>query len=308
MLSIKNWLNNYFGFTKRELNGLLFLMAVLLLVTVLPYFYHSYFVKPVFQSTNDQLAIQKLVLVNKQQPNFYQKMQDEVEDAAIKYPTTLFKFDPNTITLAEWQKLGLSAKQAQSIINYRNKGGKFYKPQDLQKMYTISAEKYEVLQPYITIQSTGFAQKFEKNVYPDQKPYVKKELAIIEINGADTLQLDEIKGVGSAFARRIANYRNKLGGFYKKEQLLEVYGLDSLKYAEIKDQIKIDISNIKKININTAEFDDLKNHPYLKFKQINAIIQYRKQHGKFNSVDDLKKVLILTPQIIQNLTPYLFFQ
>jgi competence protein ComEA len=308
MLSIKNWLNNYFGFTKRELNGLLFLMAVLLLVTILPHFYHSYFVKPVFQSTNDQLAIQKLVLVNKQQPNFYQKMQDEVEDAAIKYPTTLFKFDPNTITLAEWQKLGLSAKQAQSIINYRNKGGKFYKPEDLQKMYTISAEKYEVLQPYITIQSIGFAQKFEKNVYPDQKPYVKKELAIIEINGADTLQLDEIKGVGSAFARRIANYRNKLGGFYKKEQLLEVYGLDSLKYAEIKDQIKIDILNIKKININTAEFDDLKNHPYLKFKQINAIIQYRKQHGKFNSVDDLKKVLILTPQIIQNLTPYLVFQ
>ncbi|TKB99444.1 ComEA family DNA-binding protein [Pedobacter cryotolerans] len=309
MLSIKNWLNNYFGFTKRELNGLLFLMAILFLVTVLPYFYHSYFVKPVFQSTNDQLALQKLVLVNKQQSKYaYQNTQSEIEDADLKKSITLFSFDPNTIGIAEWQKLGLSAKQAQSIINYRNKGGKFYKSEDLQKMYTISAEKYQALLPYIQIKGQEFANKFEKKSDPDKVAYVKKELAIIEINGADTLQLDEIKGIGAAFARRIANYRNKLGGFYKKEQLLEVYGLDTLKYAEIKDQIKIDISNIKKININAAEFDDLKNHPYLKFKQINAIIQYRKQHGKFNSIDDLKKVLILTPQIIQNLTPYLVFQ
>ena len=308
MLSIKNWLNNYFSFTKRELNGLLFLMAVLLIVTVLPYFYNSYFGKPAFQSTNEKLALQKLVLVSKQQPNFYQKIQDEVEDAEVKYPTTLFKFDPNTITIAQWQKLGLSAKQAQSIINYRNKGGKFYKPEDLQKMYTISTEKYQALLPYIQIEGSGFDNKFEKKSYPDKVPYVKKELAIIEINGADTLQLDEIKGIGAAFARRIANYRNKLGGFYKKEQLLEVYGLDTAKYLEIKDQIKIDASSIKKININTVDFDELKYHPYLKFKQINAIIQYRKQHGKFNSIDDLKKVLILTPQIIQNLTPYLVFQ
>ncbi|RZL31663.1 MAG: helix-hairpin-helix domain-containing protein, partial [Pedobacter sp.] len=133
------------------------------------------------------------------------------------------------------------------------------------------------------------------------------ELAIIDINNADTLQLDEIKGVGAAFARRIANYRNKLGGFYKKEQLLEVFGLDTAKFLEIKDQVKIDASAIKKININTATFDDLKSHPYLKFKQINAIIQYRKQHGNFNKPEDLKNVLILSPQTIQNLTPYLTF-
>ena len=89
--------------------------------------------------------------------------------------------------------------------------------------------------------------------------------------------------------------------------MLEVYGLDTAKYLEIKDQVKVDAAAIKKININTAEFDELKNHPYLRYKQINAIIQYRKQHGKFNGIDDLKKVAILTPQIIQNLSPYLTF-
>lgn len=307
MLKIKTWLNNYFGFTKREQNALLALMSILLLVSVLPYFYEAYFLKQSFSSNQEQLALNKLVLINQQQPNYYHKVRNDIEDTKAKPIATFFKFDPNTITAEGWQKLGLSVKQAQSIVNYRSKGGKFYKPEDLQKMYTISPEKYQALLPYVAIENTGFTNKFEKKTYPEKTPYVKKELAIIEINNADTLQLDEIKGVGAAFARRIANYRNKLGGFYKKEQLLEVYGLDSAKFAEIKDQVKVDATTIHRININSAEFDDLKNHPYLKYKQINAIIQYRKQHGKFNSIDDLKKVAILTPQNIQNLAPYLIF-
>lgn len=304
----KKWLVEYFSFTKREYNGLLALMLILILITAFPYAYQQYFISPSFITATEQNALAKLALVNKQQPSYsYRNTQNDIEDAEVKKSFSLFNFDPNTITISDWQKLGLSAKQAQSIINYRNKGGKFYKPEDLQKMYTISAEKYQALLPYIQIEGKDFANKFEKKSYPDKVPYIKKELAIIEINNADTLQLDEIKGVGSAFARRIANYRNKLGGFYKKEQLLEVYGLDTAKYLEIKDQIKIDASSIKKIDINTATFDDFKTHPYLKFKQINAIIQYRKQHGNYNSPEDLKKVLILSPQTIQNITPYLTF-
>jgi competence protein ComEA len=307
MLNIKTWLNNYFGFTKREYNGLLAIMAILLLVSLLPYFYAQYFVKTPIATVAEQLAVKKLVLVNQQQPNYYAKVRNQIEDNEVSAKITLFKFDPNQIDVGQWQKLGLSLKQAQSIVNYRNKGGQFYKPEDLQKMYTITPEKYQALLPYIAIENTGLANKFNNKNYPEKTPYIKKELIIVEINSADTLQLDEIKGVGAAFARRIAKYREKLGGFYKKEQLMEVFGLDSLKFAEIKDQVRVDVGNIKKININNAEFDDLKNHPYLKYKQINAIIQYRKQHGKFNNIDDLKKVAILTPQNIQNLAPYLIF-
>lgn len=301
---MKNWLNNYFGFTKREFNGLMALFAILLAVTILPYFYANFFSPENKLSADEQTALQKLVLVNEQKPNYY-NIRNQIEDKETKLPVSLFNFDPNKIDVEGWQRLGLSVKQAKSIVNYRNKGGKFYKPEDLQKMYTITPEKYHELLPYITIENTG--NKYPDKNYPERTPYVKKELAIIEINGADTLQLDEIRGIGAAFARRIANYRDKLGGFYKKEQLLEVYGLDSVKFAEIIGQVKIDASAIKTININTAEFDDLKNHPYLKYKQINAIIQYRKQHGKYNGIDDLKKVVILTPQIIQNLAPYLTF-
>jgi competence protein ComEA len=170
-------------------------------------------------------------------------------------------------------------------------------------MYTISPERFQQLAPYIEIEKTGTEQK----VYPGKQSFVKKELAMIEINGADTTELDQIKGVGAAFARRIAKYRKKLGGFHSKEQLMEVFGLDSNKYKEIKEQVTVDVSKVEKININTAEFETLKNHPYLSYKQINAIIQFRKQHGKYHNIEDLKKVAILTPQNIQNLAPYLIF-
>ncbi|RZL34282.1 MAG: helix-hairpin-helix domain-containing protein [Pedobacter sp.] len=64
---------------------------------------------------------------------------------------------------------------------------------------------------------------------------------------------------------------------------------------------------MRSININTADFNALKTSPYLSYKQINAIIQYRKQHGNYSSIDDLRKILILTPQVIDKVAPYLVF-
>lgn len=298
MQSMKTWLNNYFGFTKREYNGLLALFGLIILAFVTPYTYEVLFSKTEASTDFEKNAIQELNLIalkeHSADPYYHSAKHSNIR-------ATLFKFDPNQIDIEEWRKLGLSAKQAQSILNYRNKGGKFYKADDLRKMYAISTKMFKRLQPYIEIEG---AQKYIQKV--NDKAF-KKELLIIEINTADTVKLDQIKGIGATFARRIANYRERLGGFYKKEQLMEVYGLDSLKFEEIKAQIQVDVSEIKKININTADFDTFKKHPYLKYKQINAIIQYRKQHGDYTSIADLKKLLILSPQTIEQIAPYLQF-
>jgi len=172
----------------------------------------------------------------------------------------------------------------------------------MQKMYTISPKKYQELLPYVNIPQ--LAKQENKSVFT----YAKKAPVMVDVNTADTLMLDEIKGVGAAFARRIVKYRERLGGFYAKEQLLEVFGVDTAKFIEIKDQIKIDPEAIKKIPINSVEFDDLKRHPYLTFKQMNAIVQYRKQHGAYKNLSDLGKVLILKPETIDKIAPYLDFR
>jgi len=297
---MKTWLNNYFSFTKREYDALLALFGLLLLAIVTPYAYELFFLKEEKITDFEKRAIQELSLTSRDE---HYRNEDSRKEKKANSNISLFKFDPNLVGIKEWEKLGLSSKQAQSILNYRDKGGRFYKAEDLKKMYAISPSTFERLQPYIEIapklQTSKEKVEFMK--------YVKKEFAQIEINTADTIKLDEIKGIGAAFARRIANYRNRLGGFYRKEQLLEVFGLDSAKFTEIESQILVDASAIKKININTADFDALKGHPYLKYKQINAIIQYRKQHGNYESIADLKKILILSPQTIELLTPYLQF-
>jgi competence ComEA-like helix-hairpin-helix protein len=86
-----------------------------------------------------------------------------------------------------------------------------------------------------------------------------------------------------------------------------VFGLDSAKFEEIKNQISVNASELKMININTAKLEDFKGHPYVRYKQVNAIIEYRKQHGNYSNIADLNKVAILSQEMIERLAPYLTF-
>ncbi|HKG05534.1 MAG TPA: helix-hairpin-helix domain-containing protein [Pedobacter sp.] len=306
---MKKWLNIYFDLSKREFNGLLVLAALIITVTAFPYLYEVLVNDP-GRKASDLPVIKKLI----------REMQ--AEELKMKYPAQgssftrheaarpageLFAFDPNQISAAGWQRLGLSEKQAAVILNYRAKGGRFRIPADLQKMYTISPKLYLKLSPYVRIAPAQNVQRTENGPVSEKHPAQAGNLKVIELNGSDSAALCEISGIGPVFASRIMRYRQRLGGFHKTAQLMEVYGLDSTKYAEIKDQVRVDDSRIKRIHINTAGFDELKNLPYLRYKQINALIQYRKQHGNYSNIADLNKVQILSPEIIARIEPYLIF-
>lgn len=299
---MKNWLTQMFGFSKREYNGILFLLLLCVLMALAPSIYRLFLLNDKQPNQKDIAVLQELEVIDRYQRELYNKNnsgQFGGSDKAINY----HPFNPNEIGVEVWQNFGLSKKQALSIVNYVKKGGQFRKPEDLQKMYTISPEKYQALLPFVVIPEVV---RTEKSVF--SSTYIKKENVIVNINDADTTTLTLIKGVGPSFARRIANYRDKLGGFYKKEQLLEIFGVDTAKYLEIKDQINIDISGLRKIKINKVEFEELKTHPYLKYKQSNAIIQYRKQHGNYNDATDLSKIVLLNAEVIQRISPYLSFE
>ncbi|MFD0751209.1 ComEA family DNA-binding protein [Mucilaginibacter calamicampi] len=130
----------------------------------------------------------------------------------------------------------------------------------------------------------------------------------IELNTADSAALTHVHGIGPSFAKRIIGYRRKLGGFIDKEQLQEVYGLDAEKYGEISDEIRIDASRINKLPINTINFEQLRRFPYLSYKQGNAIIQYRAQHGNYNSIEDMRPIAILNEDILRKIAPYIIYK
>ncbi len=203
----------------------------------------------------------------------------------------LYKFDPNTASANDWQKLGITAKQAAIIKNYTAKGGRFRKAEDLQKIYGLTKVDYARLAPFIIIPK----ERAKANI-------------VVELNDADSAGLTAIDGIGGAFAKRIIYYRERLGGFIAKEQLKEVFGIDELKYDEIKNQVKVDAARIRKININTITFDKLRLMPYLNYKLVNAIVEYRKQHGDYTSISDLKNIAIIDDDILRKIEPYLVFK
>ena len=89
---------------------------------------------------------------------------------------------------------------------------------------------------------------------------------IIELNTADTFDLQRLRGIGPSFARRITGYRARIGGYVKKEQLLEVWGMDSSRYEGIKRYLTVNPEKITQIKLNTATFKELLRHPYMPYE------------------------------------------
>ena len=113
---------------------------------------------------------------------------------------------------------------------------------------------------------------------------------VIDINTADELEWQKLKGIGPALSKRIASYRNNLGGFYTIEQVAETYNLPDSTYQSIKSQLKLtEPAQLKKININQAREEELVVHPYIGKKEAKWITAYRLQHGNYRSVDDVLK-------------------
>ena len=73
----------------------------------------------------------------------------------------------------------------------------------------------------------------------------------------------------------------------------------------IKPKLFVGNEELKKININTCTADQLKVHPYIRYAIANAIVQYRTQHGSFNSVEEIKNIMLVSDEIYAKISPYL---
>ncbi|MFO7616631.1 MAG: helix-hairpin-helix domain-containing protein [Bacteroidales bacterium] len=142
----------------------------------------------------------------------------------------------------------------------------------------------------------------KKGTTPRQKAVMTDP---VEVNGADTIRLLDLTGIGPAFARRIFKYREMLGGFAFKEQLLQVYGMDSTRYAGFVNEITIDTTLLRRLNVNEAAFRDLLRHPYLEYEQVKAICNYRDRKGEVSNLSELWTAGVLPDSLQKWLEPYL---
>jgi competence ComEA-like helix-hairpin-helix protein len=136
------------------------------------------------------------------------------------------------------------------------------------------------------------------------KPY-PKEVFVIELNSADTFELQRLRGIGPSFARRIVKYRERLGGFTDKSQLLEIWGMDSIKYNAIREHLSVNPDSVHPINLNTVTFKELLSHPYFPFEATKAIMLYRKEHKKFVSIMELESIRIISDSAYRKMRVYI---
>ncbi len=134
--------------------------------------------------------------------------------------------------------------------------------------------------------------------------YMVKKPFVLDLNTADTLDLQELHGIGPAYARRIVNYREKLGGFVQVEQLREVWGIDSGLLEKIRVSVYVKEPVLRKLALNEADLRTLKQHPYLDYYQAKEIYLHRQKYGAFSNLEDLRKVNLMDSGTFKRLLPY----
>lgn len=212
-----------------------------------------------------------------------------------------FEFDPNDLSVDKWKHLGLSEKTINTIRKYLKKGGRFYEPEDLKKIYGLKMDWYKRAEPYIKIREIDAT-----NIKTGTGVIVNdKKAPLIELNSADSLLLTDLRGIGPVLAGRILKYRNLLGGFVRKEQLLEVYGLPYETFENISRAVIIDTTGITRIDLNKAAFSILIRHPYLDVYTVKGILNYRDIQGNIKDVNELKDNRIIPEESFSRVKPYL---
>ena len=316
-MNAKNFIKEYLHFTRKERIGVMFLLFILLTIILFPSFLPEKDNSVPISTDTEWTNLMKSL--ESRSENEY---DTEESVAGLTYEKSaetftppvkgeLFFFDPNKLDAAGWKRLGLRDKTIRTIINYTGKGGYFKQPADLQRIYGLHKNEFERLAPFIRIEEEkrNF-KKFETNPKSTEsvfKPIKEKtnRYAAVDINKANLDDFVSLPGIGEKLGTRIITFRDKLGGFHSVEQVAETYGLPDSTYQKIQTLLLVQETNIKKISINHSSKDELKMHPYIKWKIANAIVEYRNQHGPFKSLEDLKKIILIDHETFLKIQPYL---
>ena len=167
-----------------------------------------------------------------------------------------FRFDPNTVSVEDLCRLGFSPKQAESIDNYRKKGGRFHRSSDFSKSFVVSDSIFRRLEPFI-------------------------DIPLLDLNVADSAALDALPGIGGWFAMKIIEHRKALGGYSYKEQLMDIYRFDREKYDGLSDLVTIGKDNVTPYPLWKLSADSLRLHPYIgDYETAKAVVLFRENNDK----------------------------
>jgi competence protein ComEA len=296
-----NYIARYFTLNRRERNGIIALSTLVLGLIILKSVIIHRNPQPTASVSVidlDSLAAQLSVQTDE---SFADRSYGRNASLKGKKKDSLFYFDPNTVNRDQALALGFDKKCADMLMSYRNKGGKFFKAEDLQKLYCMNEELYGKLKRYIIIAGSKQEDKKEKAAAQKNNAQVQ-----IEINSADSTEWMKLRGIGPGYSRRILKYRTILGGFTQVEQISEVYNFPDSVYQAIKGNLTVNPALVQKLKVNTAEFKTLVHHPYIKYEGTKCIFALKRD--KKIREQDLINSSCFSREMLQKILPYLDFE
>lgn len=296
--NIRAFIRKYFGFSESETNGFIIMIPMMILILIAPKVF-----KTILINYGENTNLKEDILLKEWIAEIDSKLSI-IEEKPLKIKE--FKFNPNTISNNEMIALGLTEKTATRIEKYRSAGGTFKSKKDLLKIYGISKDRVKELLAFIIIPPPKV--KFAKG-YPKKKKStfkkLKKKFFSYELNKVSADSLTNISGIGPVLSERIVKFRNNLGGFISINQLNEVYGLEEKVIEEIGKNTTLDSLLIEPVDINNDSIKHISRHPYISFKLAKIIVAYKKQHGPYVEVEEIKNIKIVSDTLFMKLEPYL---
>lgn len=294
----KNTLRAYFTLNARERRAMLLLLILIIIFFIAPHLIPN-IVKPKAEDPKLNLSAKTDSGLFKQRFSREKDYAGSRDLSEKKNPIRLYPFDPNTLSADEWIVLGVREKTAETIKRYLQKGGHFNKPEDLRKIWGLSDQLADQLIPYVQISRSVHREKKEQ--FNIKSPAAKQ----IDVNAASQEEWESLRGIGPGMANRIIKFRDKLGGFISIDQVGQTYGLPDSTFQQIKGRLDIGVTPVRLLNINQLSAEELSKHPYIHYKAARAIVQYREQHGKYHSPDEINKIESLTSDVLLRLEPYI---
>jgi len=280
--------------SKRNRRGVLLLSAILLVII-----YSPRILAGLTKNKHLKYSIEELDLVEKEVlESRTTKKNSTINSKRSRFVRPKKKFDPNCYTKSEWISLGLSEKQADVVLRFTEHG--VDSNDDLQKIFVISDELFELIKD-----STYYPSKIDRQGELNSKEQlVTIDKFIVDLNTATNEELIKLVGIGDYYAEKIIEYRNRLGGYNRPEQLLDLWKFTPEKLEKIREQIVIS-GNVRKLNINLINYDDLVKHPYITVKIANSIVKMREQRKGYKKMEELLDSKLIDRELFDKLKPYL---
>ncbi|MCK9399814.1 MAG: helix-hairpin-helix domain-containing protein [Bacteroidales bacterium] len=319
---MKDRIKDYFAFNRKEQRGLIILLGLLLLSVLINLFLPQLVPEKEYDIAPFQIAvstfiasIDKLDSTEKIKPQKFSDNYSKDEGADLSsFIASPFNFDPNDLNEQQWVNMGIGAKIARNILRYREKGGTFRDKKGLGRIYGMNDSVFAILEPYVRIKEMEKAPSSSYINNNDNKNYTKPgnnftkykpDTLIIELNSTDSASLLACHGIGPSYAGRIIRYRELLGGFTSVEQLMEIRGMDSIRYNQFRGQITVNPQQVRKIDLNSVTFKELLRHPYFEYYLVKAVFNFKDEIKAYDSVGQIRTIPVMYEELYEKIAPYL---